>query len=413
MSTIRLSSLIGKAWHPVARDVFDHGHTHYSFSGGRGSLKSSTVSLLTPLLLATHPDAHALVLRKVGNTLRDSVYAQYIWAIGALGMADYWTAKVSPMELIYRPTGQRIMFRGADDPMKIKSIKAPFGYIAITHFEELDQFAGRAEVRNILQSTMRGGSVFWNFETYNPPITRDSWVNRDAAEERGDRLRHHSTYLDAPPEWLGEQFLSEADHVRQTNAQAWRHEYLGEITGTGGEVFDNLEIRALTDGELARFDNILMGIDWGWYPDPFHWAKVHWDAARRTLYLIDEYRANKRSNTQTWAALKAEKGVREFDLITADSAEEKSVQDYRSYGSLCRGAIKGPDSRRYSFKWLQSLSGIVIDPARCPNAAREFREYAYERTGDGELLNTFPDGNDHSIDAIRYATESIWRRKGL
>ena len=244
MNTIRLSTLLGPAWHGMARDVFDHGHTHYNFSGGRGSLKSSTVSLLVPLLLVLHPEAHALVLRKVGNTLRDSVYAQYVWAIGELGMAEQWTARVAPMELIYKPTGQRIMFRGADDPMKIKSIKAPFGYIAVTHFEELDQFAGRAEIRNILQSTMRGGATFWNFETYNPPITRDSWVNKDALEERSDRLRHHSTYLEAPEEWLGPQFIAEAEHVRDTDERAYRHDYLGEATGSGGEVFDNLEIRA-------------------------------------------------------------------------------------------------------------------------------------------------------------------------
>lgn len=415
MNVIRLSELLGPAWHGVARDVFEHGHTHYNFSGGRGSLKSSTVSLLVPLLLARHPDAHALVLRKVGNTLRDSVYTQYVWAVGELGMAEYWTAKVSPLELIYKPTGQRILFRGADDPMKIKSIKAPFGYIAVTHFEELDQFDGREEIRNILQSTMRGGPVFWNFETYNPPITRDSWVNRDATDpklRRSDRLRHHSTYLDAPREWLGEPFIAEAEHVRDTDARAYRHEYLGEATGAGGEVFDNLEIRQISDGEIARFDRIMMGIDWGWYPDPFHWAKVHWDPARRTLYLIDEYRANKQSNEQTWAALKAQKGVRDFDLITADSAEEKSIQDYRAYGSMCRGAVKGPDSRRYSFKWLQGLKAIVIDPERCPHAAEEFRRYAYARTKDGEILNSYPDGNDHAIDAVRYATEGIWRRKG-
>ena len=164
MNTIRLSSLLGSAWHGVARDVFDHGHTHYSLSGGRGSLKSSAVSLLVPLLLKLHPEAHALVLRKVGATLRDSVYSQYLWAIGELGMAEQWTAKVAPLELVYKPTGQKIMFRGADDPMKIKSIKAPFGYIAVTHFEELDQFAGRDEIPSLYRDEKR--SVTWR--TFSP-----------------------------------------------------------------------------------------------------------------------------------------------------------------------------------------------------------------------------------------------------
>ena len=240
MSEVRLSSVLGPAYFELARDVFKHEHTHYDLSGGRGSLKSTTVSLLVPLLLITHPDTHALVLRKVGNTLRDSVYAQYIWAIGELGMSAYWEARKTPMELIYKPTGQKIMFRGADDPMKLKSIKAPFGYIAVTHFEEKDQFAGRAEIQTILQSTMRGGSVFWNFESYNPPISRDNWANTDSEEEREDRFRHKSTDLEAPPEWLGERFIAEAEYLKSVNEKAYQHVYLGLPVGTGSDVFGNL-----------------------------------------------------------------------------------------------------------------------------------------------------------------------------
>ena len=154
MSEVRLSQLIGSSFYDVAKDVIDHGHTHYDLSGGRGSLKSSFVSIMVPLLIIKYPNIHALVLRKVNNTIRDSVYSQYMWAIGELGMAHLWKAKNTPMELIYKPTGQRIMFRGADDPMKIKSIKVPFGYIAITHFEEKDQFAGRSAIRRTQGDTL-------------------------------------------------------------------------------------------------------------------------------------------------------------------------------------------------------------------------------------------------------------------
>ena len=202
MSEVRLSSVLGPAFWYLAHDVFAHGHTHYDLSGGRGSLKSSTISLMIPLLVITHPGTHAAVFRKVGNTIRDSVFAQYIWAIDKLGMSEQWIARTSPPELIYKPTKQRILFRGADDPMKLKSIKVPFGYIAITHFEEKDQFAGRREIHNILESTMRGGNVFWNFESYNPPISRDNWANVDSEENRPDRLCHKTSYLQAPPEWL-------------------------------------------------------------------------------------------------------------------------------------------------------------------------------------------------------------------
>ena len=394
MSEIRLSSVIGPAFHLLARDVFQHGHTHYDLSGGRGSLKSSCVSLL----------------RKVANTIRDSVYAQYLWAIGELGMASYWEAKVQPMELIYRPTGQKIMFRGADDPMKIKSINVPFGYIAVTHFEEKDQFAGRAEIRNILQSTMRGGSKFWNFESYNPPISRDNWANKDSLEERPDRLCHKSTYLEAPPEWLGSQFLSEAEHLKSTDERAYRHEYLGEAVGTGGNVFENLELRKITDKEISHFDRIYQGVDFGWFPDQLAFIRAHYDRNQETIYLLDELYVNKWPNENLADWIKGKKYTDAY--ITCDSAEPKSVADLRAFGLPAQSAMKGPGSVDYGFKWLQKRK-IVIDRHRTPNAYQEFVNYEYERDKDGEFISGYPDRNDHILSATRYAFERAFMRMGV
>lgn len=410
MSDIRLSDKIGSAFYDVAHDVFHHGHTHYDFSGGRGSLKSSTVSLLVPLLLINNPGTHALVLRKVANTIRDSVYAQYIWAIGELGMAAYWEAKVSPMELIYKPTGQKIMFRGADDPMKIKSIKVPFGYIAVTHFEEKDQFAGRAEIRAILQSTMRGGSKYWNFESYNPPISRDNWANKDSLEERTNRLCHKSTYLQSPPEWLGEQFFAEAEHLKVTDERAYQHEYLGIPVGTGGNVFDNLELREITDEEMSHFDHIYQGVDYGWFPDPFAFIRLHYDRARETIYLMDEIYQNKLTNEASGNII-IQRGYKDA-YITCDSAEPKSVADYRAMGLPAKAAVKGPGSVDYGMKWLQRRK-IVIDRKRTPNAYNEFVNYEYDRNKDGDIISGYPDENNHLIDATRYAVERISRRMGV
>lgn len=409
MSEIRLSEKIGPAFYAVAHDVFRHGHTHYDESGGRGSLKSSFVSIVVPLLLVQNPTAHALVLRKVANTIRDSVYAQYIWAIGELGMAEYWDAKVSPMELIFKPTGQKIMFRGADDPMKIKSIKVPFGYIAVTHFEEKDQFAGRAEIRTILQSTMRGGSVFWNFESYNPPIFRDNWANKDSLEERTDRLCHKSTYLEAPPEWLGEQFLAEAEHLKATDERSYQHEYLGIPVGTGGNVFDKLELREITDTEIAGFDRIYQGADWGWFPDPFAFIRLYYDRTRETIFLIDEIYQNKMPNEQS-AQIILDRGYNDARII-CDNAEPKSVADFRAMRLPAQAAIKGPGSIEYGMKWLQRRT-IVIDRKRTPNAYKEFVGYEYERNKDGDIISGYPDANNHLIDAARYALEPVSRRMG-
>lgn len=412
MSDIRLSELIGDAYFSVARDVFHHGHTHYDFSGGRGSLKSSTISILVPLLLMQRENrnCHALVLRKVANTIRDSVYAQYIWAIGELGAAAYWEAKVSPMELIYKPTGQKIMFRGADDPMKIKSIKVPFGYIAVTHFEEKDQFAGRAEIRNILQSTMRGGQRYWNFESYNPPISRDNWANKDSLEERVDRLCHKSTYLQAPPEWLGQQFLDEAEHLRQSDERAYQHEYLGIPVGTGGNVFENLEFREITDDEIKKFDRIYQGVDWGWFPDPFAFIRLYYDRARETIYLIDEIYRNKMSNEESAREIKR-RGYADARII-CDSAEPKSAADFRAEGLPAFEAVKGAGSVEYGMKWLQRRK-IVIDKRRTPHAYDEFVGYEYERNKDDEIISGYPDEKNHLIDATRYALEAVSRRMGV
>ena len=410
MSEIRLSEKIGSAFYDVARDVFRHGHTHYDFSGGRGSLKSSTVSVLVPLLLINNPGTHALVLRKVANTIRDSVYAQYIWAIGELGMASYWEAKVSPMELIYKPTGQKIMFRGADDPMKIKSIKVPFGYIAVTHFEEKDQFAGRAEIRNILQSTMRGGSKYWNFESYNPPISRDNWANKDSLEERSDRLCHKSTYLEAPQEWLGEQFLAEAEHLKEVDERAYQHEYLGIPVGNGGNVFENIELREITDDEISHFDRIYQGVDWGYFPDPFAFIRLYYDKTRETIYLIDEIYQNKLSNAESAEMIKA-KGYTDAYII-CDSAEPKSIADFRAAGLPAKAAIKGPDSVSYGIKWLQRRK-IVIDRKRTPNAYDELVNYEYDTDRDGNFISGYPDENNHLLDCTRYAVEPISRRMGV
>lgn len=410
MGHIKMSEMLAPVFYDFAKDVMRHGHTHYDIRGGRGSLKSSTVSLLVPQLLIANPSTHALVLRKVANTLRDSVFNQYMWAIAELGMAGLWYAKVSPMEIIYRPTGQKIMFRGADDPMKIKSIKVPFGYIAVTHFEEKDQFSGRAEIRTILQSTMRGGDKFWNFESYNPPISRDNWANVDSAEDKPNRLCHISTYLDAPKSWLGEEFINEAEFLKQTDERAYQHEYLGLPVGTGGNVFDKLELREITDDEIKRFDRIYQGIDFGWYPDPFCFIRIYYDAARETLYLIDEHYVNKTSNEENAVWIR-DRHYNDFP-ITCDSAEPKSIADLRACGLDARKSIKGIGRIEYGMKWLQRRK-IVIDKRRTPNAYKEIVGYEYERNKDGEIISGYPDKNNHAIDAIRYGMEPVFRLYGV
>lgn len=406
-----MSEVIPPHFYDAHRLIREHAYTEYTFPGGRGSCKSSFVSEEIPLLMKRNPDMHCLVLRKYGNTLKDSVYNQLIWAIEKLGLSSEFRATVSPMQIIYKPTGQTIYFRGLDDPLKVKSIKPKFGYIGILWFEELDQFAGAEEIRSVEQSAKRGGGRFYVFKSFNPPISASNWANKYILEERDSRIVIRSDYRSVPVEWLGEEFLNDAEQLKRTNERAYQHEYLGIATGTGGNVFENVDVRKITKEERRIFDRIYMGVDWGWYPDPFAWVKMHFDAARRTLYILDEYRCNKQGNRETADYLMKEKGVTSADLITADSAEPKSVGDYRSYGLACRAVEKGPGSVDYSMKWLQSLNAIVIDED-CKGTAKEFLEYEYERTKDSEIISGYPDRDNHSIDAVRYGTYPIWRKRG-
>lgn len=436
--TVNMRDVIIPSYKPVMLDILNHEHTHYVLKGGRGSTKSSLISEAIPLLMMQNPNVHAVCFRQVGNTLKNSVFSQIIWGIDKLGLTPLFKIPKSiASPIVLKHTGQQILFMGLDDPGKIKSVKLPFGYIGITWFEELDQYSGEAALRKVLQSTMRGGDKFWDFRSFNPPISNLNWANQYAidAMARDNTLVASNTYLDVPEDWLGEAFFEEAEDLKETNYRAYQHEYLGIPIGTGGNVFENVEPMYMSDDLIHSFDRVYNGIDWGWYPDPFAFNKCYFDSARRNLFIFAEFRANKMSNKSTFDKLyheltlysdeyiktQDENGIfvrqRNFmepdEILTADSAEPKSISDYRYYGGYgCRGAEKGPDSITYSMKWLQSLNHIYIDPKRCPETLTEFATYEYERDKDDEIVSGYPDANNHNIDAVRYALERVWKRKG-
>ena len=342
------SSLVIPRFHDVLGDIMAHGHTHHWLHGGRGATKSSFISVCIVLLLLAHPEANAVVVRRFSNTLRDSVFSQMTWAIAALGLDAWPRARFSPMELTYLPTEQRIVFRGADDPLKLKGVKFTRDYAAVIWFEELGQFDGINAVRSILNSLRRGGDDFWIFYSYNPPRTLWSWVNREELERerRADTLMRQSSYLDvveSHPEWLGTPFIEEADYLRSVDERAWRSEYLCEVTGTGGSVFNNVVSVRLSDAACRGFSRTRRGVDWEWFPDPWRFVRCRWEPSERRLTIFSELSANRKMPSET-AAL---------------------------------------------------VMGML--------AYEEFRLKEYNRDRDGTWLDDIPDGNDHSIDAVRYA----------
>lgn len=391
---VQLSNLIPAVFHGSHLAV-NGGCLELLEVGGRGSGKSSFLAIEFLLQLLRHPDASGAVLRKVGNTLRTSVFPQIKWAAEQLGLLPWMRFSLSPLEAEYLPTGQRILFLGMDDDGKLKSVKPQKGYIGLVWFEELDQFS-EEEVRSAQLSLLRGGDWSLTLKSFNPPPDPNHWANRYAEVCQEGKMRHRSTYRDLPPEFLGQRFLRDAEHLEKTNPVAYRQVYLGEPVGDGERVFGNLVLQELDPGE---FPQAVAGVDWGWFPDPWAFNRLWFDGKR--LYIFDELTRHRTSNADT-AALVAGR-VRPGERIVADGSERKSVADYRALGLNCRAAQKGPGSVGYSLKWLQSLDAIVIDPKRCPDTAREFREAKYR---DGKM----PKGEDHHIDAVRYASEGWWRR---
>lgn len=403
---IKLTGLIAPSFYDVHKDIKENKHTHYWLKGGRASTKSSFISIEIILGMMKDKNANAVVLRKVGDTLADSVYAQLVWAIEKLEVSYCWDMKVSPLRLIYKPTGQEILFRSAnnkEDYKKIKSIKIKKGYCKYIWYEEVDEFFGMEEIRSINQSLMRGGSIFKVFYSFNPPKSVNNWVNAEIIIPKPNTLVHHSTYLTVPKDWLGEIVLLEAEHLKEVNELAYRNEYLGEATGTGGAVFTNIEIKNITNEEINRFDNILDGIDFGYAVDPNCYLQMHYDKTRKRLFIFNEIYKVAMSNRQLAEEIKRIKVGHSY--ITCDSAEPKSIAELKSLGLRAKGAKKGPDSIDYGIKFLQNLETIVIDPIRCPNTAREFKTYEYEKDKFGNFKSKYPDENNHSIDSTRYAIE--------
>ena len=399
--------VLGKAFVDINRQI--KPNIEYVFEGGRGGLKSSFVAFKIVELIKNNPQMHACITRQVAGTLKDSVYANMKWAINELGLMEEFECKVSPLEIKYIKTGQTIYFRGLDDETKLKSIKPEFGYIGILWKEEKDQMKGDAQERSVNQSVLRGGDGSYDFSSYNPPKSKSNWVNRIKLVPNPKRVIHHSSYLEAPAEWLGQKFIDDAAHLKEINPEAYEHEYLGVPNGDGGNVFEYLEIRDITDEEIVRMDRIFAGVDYGWYPDAFCYLRTYYDSAREKIYLIDELYVNKWSNSKTADWIK-KKGYDDYTMI-CDSAEPKSVNDFRDAGLPARGAIKGPGSIEYGFKFLQTKT-IVIDPKRTPNAYKEITEYEYDRDKEGNVISGYPDGNDHAISALRYAYEPLFNRRG-
>ena len=426
---INAAELFAPVYNRAFKSIMNHTHERWTFDGGRASCKSSFISLCIVILIVLFPSYNAVIVRRFSKSMRYSVFEQIVWAINKLHMKrskgktqgfKIPRSRTAALPITYiRKNGkeQQILFVGLDDPEKSKSMKISTGYIAILWVEEKTE-VDPADLQNLKISALRGGDVFYMFESYNPPSATRHWCNAEARQDDPRRMLIHTTYLDIPPEWLGDMILHDIEQTKKNNKRAYENIYLGLATGTGRTVFENVKIEEITDETIDAWDETWQGIDWGYFPDPYAYGSMHYDPTTQTLYIWDELYLYKHGNWEAFEATREhmeKHGMSIYDnRQTADSAEPKSVADFHKWGGDTRGAIKGKGSRDAGFKWLQGLRAIIIDPKRAPHAADEFTLYEHEidrRTG--EILEGYPEGQpDHFIALTRYATEREWRHAG-
>lgn len=400
---LKISDLLTSKFYPLYSAWKSNKYTRLVCKGGRGSAKSTNIALILVVDLMQYP-VNTICFRKVGETLRKSVYEQIKWAIKFLGVEEYFEYKLSPLEIIYKERGNKFIFMGVDDPQKSKSIKEAQFPVARYWFEELAEFKNEDEVETVLNSIFRGklekGLIYKGFFSYNPPKMKHNWVNKkyNYSFIENNVYVHHSTYLENPH--ISEEFIKEAEVVKAKDETKYRLVYMGEPIGNGLVPFPNLEIREIEATEIAGLEKFRNGVDWGYGVDPLAFVRWGYDKKKGIIYALDEYYGVGLKN-RNLANYILSKGYDE--LVMCDSAEPKSIDELKEYDISAWGAKKGAGSVEYGEKWLSDLEAIVIDPKRTPNISREFEMIDYDTDREGNPLPRLCDSNNHTIDATRYA----------
>lgn len=420
MSEVPLSDVIAPNFHEVHRSIKRKEFEEYWFAGGRGSTKTSFTSIEVVLGIMKDPLANALCMRKVGETLRRSVYANILWAIDVLGVGEFFDCKKSPLEVVYKPTGQVILFSGLDDPEKLKGIKVTSGYFKFLWFEELTNFNGYDEVRNVMQSVLRGGEDDWDdgdvtndcvvIMSYNPPKSVNDWVNEEVENEHHSRYVHKSTYLGVPRRWLGKKFIADAERIKRINPEKYRHEYLGEAIGLSDRIIFDGKWEVLDFEEPDRSNifqgRFFYGVDWGFSTDPT--ACVRCWIRDNCLYIDYEAGGVGVEIDDTPDLIRTIPEANRWPIV-ADNARPETISFVSRSGLSVTACDKWPGSVEDGIEYMLNFDRIYIHP-RCEAVINEMKRYSYkvDKKTD-EVLPDIVDKHNHYIDALRYALNSYIR----
>lgn len=377
--------------------------------GSRASKKSTTAAQWIIYNMMKYPLSNTLVVRQMFNTHLDSTWTQLKWATKNLGVADLWDFKKSPLSATYKPTGQKILFRGLDDPMSITSITVEHGYLCWCWWEEAYQVKSE-DAFNKVDMSIRGELPLGYFKqhiiTFNPWSDRHWLKKRFFDVEDEDVLAITTNYL--CNEFLGDDDKKVFEKMRDKNPERYRVEGLGNWGIVDGLIFNNWRIETFESKNLNG--ELLLGLDFGFTNDPTAIISSIIDEDNKRLYVFDEFFKKGLLNNQI-ADILIKKGYSK-SIIIADSAEQKSIEEIRRCGvRRIKEAVKGQGSVLQGIQKLQQYE-IIIHPS-CINLIEEFENYSWAQDKDGTGINKPVDMFNHGIDALRYSLQCVERRPKL
>lgn len=377
--------------------------------GSRASKKSTTTAMNLIYRIMEYPESNALVVRKTYRTLLDSCFAQLKWAVNRLGVKDYFDFKLSPLEIIYKPTGQKILFRGLDDPLKVTSVTVDIGSLCFLWIEEAYEIMSESDF-DMLDESIRGEVPKGHFKqitlTFNPWNERH-WLKRRFFDTKDkDVLAITTNYI--CNEWLDRSDLNVFERMKENNPRRYQVAGLGNWGIVDGLIYENFEERLFTLEEIKDYKTVA-GLDFGYTNDPTAFFIGFLDKKDSILYVWDEMYSKGLSNKKIYENIKNMGYSKE--KITGDSAEPKSIDELKGYGLRIKGAKKGKDSILNGIQWIQDLK-IVIHP-RCNNFLTEISNYQWDKDKFGKTLNRPIDDFNHLLDAMRYALEDDIQSKTI
>lgn len=394
-NNIYLPDVVGKGY----KTFWNFKGRYRVVKGSRASKKSTTTAMNLIYRIMKYPKSNALVVRKTYRTLQDSCYAQLRWACDRLGVKEYFDFKLSPLEIIYKPTGQKILFRGLDDPLKVTSVTVDVGYLCFLWIEEAYEIMSESDF-DMLDESIRGevpGELFKQITLTLNPWNEKHWIKgRFFDREDKDTLAITTNYL--CNEWLDESDRSVFERMKINNPRRFQVAGLGNWGIAEGLVYENFIEKSFTLDDVKDFVTVA-GLDFGYTNDPTAFFIGFLNDKNKILYVWDEIYKKGLSNRKIYEEINSLGYAKES--ITGDSAEPKSIDELYDYGLRIKGAKKGRDSILNGIQWIQDLK-IIIHP-RCTNFITEISNYTWDKDRFGKTLNVPVDDFNHLMDAMRYA----------